>query len=104
MPMQWGCADCGRIDETEAALTRREVQIVELICQGKAAKEIAVMLEIELKTAETHRANIYSKLKLHSVAQLVLWAVRNRVVDGYLLETSIQNGDAEKQTDFHRAT
>ncbi len=103
-PIQWGCGSCGRIDTAEAPLTRREEEVVRLICQGKSGKEIAIALGIAVKTAETHRANIHSKLKVHGIAQLVIWAIRNRIVDGYLFEPGIQNGDAEKPADFHRAT
>src|SRR5579883_2587044 len=45
-PIQWGCGSCGRIDTAEAPLTRREEEVVRLICQGKSGKEIAIALGI----------------------------------------------------------
>jgi hypothetical protein len=48
--------------------------------EGKTSKEVAMMLGVTVKTAETHRGNIMLKLKLHSTAELVLYAVRNEIV------------------------
>jgi DNA-binding NarL/FixJ family response regulator len=61
-------------------LTAREREIIQLLAEGKSTKEVALLLDLRFKTAETHRANIMSKLGLHSVAQLVLYAVRNNIV------------------------
>ncbi len=61
-------------------LTRREREVVQLLAEGKSTKEVAVVLGLSVKTAETHRANIMRKLGLHSVSQLVLYAVRNNIV------------------------
>jgi DNA-binding CsgD family transcriptional regulator len=52
-----------------------------LLSEGKSAKEVAVALNISVKTAETHRSNIMRKLGLHSVSELVLYAVRNNIVN-----------------------
>jgi DNA-binding NarL/FixJ family response regulator len=62
-------------------LTAREREIVQLLSEGKSAKEVAVALNISVKTAETHRSNIMRKLDLHSVSELVLYAVRNNIVN-----------------------
>ncbi|HEY1262104.1 MAG TPA: response regulator transcription factor, partial [Terriglobales bacterium] len=62
-------------------LTGREREIVQLLSEGKSAKEVAVALNISVKTAETHRSNIMRKLGLHSVSELVLYAVRNNIVN-----------------------
>jgi DNA-binding NarL/FixJ family response regulator len=62
-------------------LTPREREIVQLLSEGKSAKEVAVVLNISVKTAETHRSNIMRKLGLHSVSELVLYAVRNNIVN-----------------------
>ena len=62
------------------SLTVRERQIVQLIAEGYVTKEAAAMLGISIKTAETHRSNIMRKLHIHSVAELVLYAVRNNLV------------------------
>lgn len=61
-------------------LTRREQQIVCLIASGKTTKEVASVLNVSVKTAETHRANIMRKLDFHSVSQLVVYAVRNNLI------------------------
>jgi len=67
-----------------AKLSPREREVVQLVCEGKASKEIATMLNMSLATAETHRTNIFRKLDLHSIAELVLYAVRNEIVHVHL--------------------
>jgi DNA-binding NarL/FixJ family response regulator len=61
-------------------LTAREQQIVQYIAEGKSTREIAAMLNISAKTTETHRNNILRKLKIHSVPELVMYALRNNLV------------------------
>jgi DNA-binding NarL/FixJ family response regulator len=61
-------------------LTPREREVVQLLAEGKSSKEVAVVLGLSVKTAETHRSNIMRKLRLHSVSDLVLYAVRNNIV------------------------
>jgi len=61
-------------------LTPREREIVQLLAEGKSTKAVAVALNLSVKTAETHRANIMRKLQFHSVSDLVLYAVRNNIV------------------------
>jgi DNA-binding NarL/FixJ family response regulator len=61
-------------------LTPREREVVQLLAEGKSSKEVAVALGLSVKTAETHRSNIMRKLELHSVSDLVLYAVRNNIV------------------------
>src|ERR1700676_1262757 len=61
-------------------LSPREREVVQLVCEGKASKEIATILTVSLVTAETHRSNILRKLSLHGIAELVLYAVRNEIV------------------------
>jgi DNA-binding NarL/FixJ family response regulator len=72
----------GSAPETPARnrLTPREREIVQLLAEGKSSKEVAVALGLSVKTAETHRSNIMRKLELHSVSDLVLYAVRNNIV------------------------
>jgi DNA-binding NarL/FixJ family response regulator len=62
-------------------LTSREREITQLIAEGRSSKEIAGLLGISTKTAETHRANLMRKLDLHSVVDLVRYAVRNSVIE-----------------------
>ncbi len=61
-------------------LTPREREVVQLLAEGKSSKEVAVVLNLSVKTAETHRTNVMRKLDLHSVADLVRYAVRNHIV------------------------
>jgi DNA-binding NarL/FixJ family response regulator len=61
-------------------LTPREREVVQLLAEGKTSKEVATALNLSVKTAETHRTNVMRKLDLHSVADLVRYAVRNRIV------------------------
>ncbi|MGH9703088.1 MAG: response regulator, partial [Candidatus Acidiferrales bacterium] len=62
-------------------LTSREREIVQILAEGKSSKEVASDLGISVKTAETHRANIMRKLDLHSVSELVRYAVRNEIIE-----------------------
>jgi DNA-binding NarL/FixJ family response regulator len=61
-------------------LSPREREVVQLVAEGKTSKEVAVILNVAVKTADTHRSNILLKLRLHSIAELVLYAVRNEIV------------------------
>ena len=61
-------------------LTPREREIIQLIAEGKATKEVADVLGISFKTAETHRTNLMRKLNLHSTADLVRYAIRNQII------------------------
>jgi DNA-binding NarL/FixJ family response regulator len=61
-------------------LSPREREVIQLLSEGKTTKEVAIMLNVSAKTAETHRSNILLKLKIHSIAELVLYAVRNEIV------------------------
>lgn len=65
---------------TRSRLTAREREIVQLLAEGRSSKEVAGALGVSVKTAETHRSNIMRKLDLHSVSDLVLYAVRNNIV------------------------
>jgi DNA-binding CsgD family transcriptional regulator len=62
-------------------LTAREREIVQLLAEGRSNKEVASALNISVKTAETHRTNIMNKLDLHSIGELVRYAVRNNMVE-----------------------
>lgn len=64
-------------------LTPREREVIQLLAEGKTTKEVAVALNLSVKTAETHRTNLMRKLDLHSVADLTLYAVRNGIVQVY---------------------
>jgi len=62
-------------------VTPREREIVQLLAEGKNSKEVAVALDLGVKTVETHRANIMRKLDCHSVSEVVRYAVRNKIVE-----------------------
>lgn len=62
-------------------LSPRENQIVKLIAEGKCNKEVGEILHISVKTVESHRAHVMDKLNLHSVTELVRYAVRNNIVE-----------------------
>ena len=62
-------------------LTTREREVVQLLSEGRSSKEVASVLGISVKTAETHRANIMRKLEIHSVSELVRYAVRNQIIE-----------------------
>ncbi len=61
-------------------LSPREREVVQLVAEGKTSRGIATILGVSTKTAETHRSNVMIKLKLHSISELVLYAVRNQIV------------------------
>jgi DNA-binding NarL/FixJ family response regulator len=67
--------------ERNSGLTAREVQILQLICDGKSNKEIAVQLDLSVNTVAVHRANIMDALGIHKTAELVVYAIRNGLVN-----------------------
>ncbi len=67
-------------ERTMQTLSPREREVVQLLSEGKTTKEVAISLNMAVKTAETHRSNLMLKLKIHSIAELVLYAVRNEIV------------------------
>ena len=62
-------------------LTAREREIVQLLAEGKTNKEVAVALGVSVKTVDAHRANLMHKLNIHSVTDLVRYAIRNTIID-----------------------
>ena len=68
-------------EQRASRLTNRQREIVQLLAEGKTSKEVAVALHISVKTAETHRANIMRRLELHSVSELVRYAVKNQIIE-----------------------
>jgi DNA-binding NarL/FixJ family response regulator len=61
-------------------LTDREKEILQLLAEGKSNKEVAALLNVSLHTVETHRTHIMQKLNLHNTAEIVLYAVRKKVI------------------------
>jgi two-component system, NarL family, response regulator NreC len=68
------------VEDSYELLTTREREILQLLAEGKANKEVAAILNLSLYTVETHRGNIMQKLNLHSVPELILYAVRKGVI------------------------
>ena len=69
------------ITRENPVLAPREREIVQLVAEGRSTKELADRLGISPKTAETHRTNIMRKLNLHSVSEVVRYAIRNKFVE-----------------------
>jgi DNA-binding NarL/FixJ family response regulator len=67
--------------ERNSGLTQRELQILQLIVNGKSNKEIADQLELSVNTVAVHRANIMDALGIHKTAELVVYAIRNGLVN-----------------------
>jgi len=67
-------------EDSYELLTSREREILHLLAEGKSNKDIATSLNLSLYTVETHRRNLQDKLNLHSLAELILYAVRKGVV------------------------
>jgi len=69
-------------------LTAREREVTQLLAEGKSSKEVASLLNLSSKTVETHRSNIMRKLSLHSIRDLVVYAIKNNIIQiGVAVET-----------------
>jgi len=67
-------------EDSYELLTSREREILQLLAEGKSNKDIANLLNLSLYTVETHRRNLQDKLNLHSLAELILYAVRKGLI------------------------
>ncbi len=67
--------------ERSAALTKRELEVLQLLVEGKSNKEIAEALQLSANTVAVHRANIMDALGIHKTAELVVYAIRNGLVN-----------------------
>lgn len=68
------------VEDSYDLLTPREKEVLQLIAEGRTNKEVANLLLISLYTVESHRGKILEKLGLHSVAELILYAVRKGII------------------------
>jgi two-component system, NarL family, response regulator NreC len=68
------------IDDTYELLTAREREILQMLAEGKGNKDIASMLNLSTYTVETHRSHILQKLNLHTLPELILYAVRKGII------------------------
>jgi len=80
-----GFLDKGRVisrnePPTLPTLTAREREITQLLAEGKSSKEVASLLNLSTKTVETHRSNIMRKLSFHSIRDLVVYAIKNNII------------------------
>ena len=67
-------------EDSYQLLTPREREILQMLAEGKSNKDIATLLNLSLYTVETHRRNLQEKLSLHSLAELILYAVRKGII------------------------
>lgn len=65
----------------ESAISSREREILQLLAEGKSNKDISDLLNLSIKTVETHRANIMRKMNFKNITDLVLYAVRNHIIE-----------------------
>jgi two-component system, NarL family, response regulator NreC len=68
------------IEDSYELLTPREREILQLVAEGKSSKDIANVLNLSVYTVDTHRSNIMDKLNLHTLPELILYAVRKGVI------------------------
>jgi DNA-binding NarL/FixJ family response regulator len=69
-----------KTDTPDDPLTPREREVLQLVAEGKTTKEVATLLNLSVKTAETHRTKIMRKLEIHQTAGLVRYAIRRGLV------------------------
>lgn len=67
-------------EDSWTLLTEREQEVLQLIAEGRTNKEVATLLELSPSTVDTHRNNFMQKLGLHNIAEIVLYAVRNKII------------------------
>jgi DNA-binding NarL/FixJ family response regulator len=72
---------------TLPTLTPREREVIQLLAEGKSSKEVACILNLSTKTAETHRSNIMRKLDIHSIRDLIVYAVKNDIIQVHVSST-----------------
>src|SRR5579862_4587946 len=67
-------------DDSYELLTMREREVLQLLAEGKSNKDVATTLNLSIHTVESHRTNLMQKLKLHNTAEIVLYAVRKKII------------------------
>jgi len=68
------------VEDPYDLLTARERELLQLVAEGKSAKAIGALLNLSVHTVDTHRANLMSKLNVHNVPELILYAVRKGII------------------------
>lgn len=69
-----------KLQDSYDLLTEREKEVLQLLAEGKSNKEVANVLDVSLYTVETHRTHIMQKLNLHNTAEIVLYAMRKKII------------------------
>ena len=81
--------------KTKAILSSREVEVLQLVAEGKANKQIARVLDISIKTVEKHRQHLMSKLDLHDTAGLTRYAIGAGIIESRVQVTIISDSDSD---------
>ncbi len=68
------------LEDSYDLLTEREKEVLQLLAEGKSNKEVATLLNLSVYTIETHRTHLMQKLNLHNTAEIVLYAVRKKII------------------------
>ena len=69
------------LEDSYELLSEREREVLQLLAEGKSNKEVATVLNVSPYTVETHRTHLMQKLNLHNTAEIVLYAVRKKIID-----------------------
>jgi DNA-binding NarL/FixJ family response regulator len=80
---------CGAFRKKEAALSSREVEVLQLVAEGKANKQVARQLGISIKTVEKHRQHLMGKLDLHDTAGLTRYAIAAGIIESRVQVTTL---------------
>ncbi len=73
------------LQDSYGLLTEREKEVLQLLAEGKSNKDVAALLNLSNYTVETHRTHIMQKLDSHNTAEIVLYAVRKKIISQRLL-------------------
>jgi two-component system, NarL family, response regulator NreC len=68
------------LQDSYELLTEREKEVLQLLAEGKSNKEVATILDVSVYTIDTHRTHLMQKLNLHNTAEIVLYAVRKKII------------------------
>ena len=68
------------LQDSYELLTEREKEVLQLLAEGKSNKEVATILDVSVYTVDTHRMHLMQKLNLHNTAEIVLYAVRKKII------------------------
>ena len=68
------------LQDSYELLTEREKEVLQLLAEGKSNKEVAAILDVSVYTIDTHRTHLMQKLDLHNTAEIVLYAVRKKII------------------------